>query len=46
MTFSEERTLLRRWAEKKGDAKLTQYQIDNNASSIDGLPALRWVERT
>jgi len=46
MTFEAERTLLRQWAEKKGDEKLEQYQIDMNAASIDGLPALRWVEQT
>jgi len=46
LTFSEERTLLRKWAEKKGDDKLVDYQIEKNAASIDGLPALRWVERT
>jgi hypothetical protein len=46
MTFEEERTLLRKWAEKKGVDKLTQYQIDMNAASIDGLPALRWVDQT
>jgi len=45
MIFEAERTLLRQWAEKKGD-KLEQYQIEQNAASIDGLPALRWVERT
>ena len=46
MTFEAERTLLRQWAEKKGDDKLERYQIDMNAESIDGLPALRWVEHT
>jgi predicted pyridoxine 5'-phosphate oxidase superfamily flavin-nucleotide-binding protein len=46
MTFEAERTLLRQWADKKGEAKLTQYQKDMNAASIDGLPALRWVEQT
>ena len=46
MTFETERTLLRQWADKKGDEKLTKYQVDKNAASIDGLPALRWVEQT
>ena len=46
MTFEAERTLLRQWAEKKGDSKLEQYQVEKNAASIDGLPALRWVEQT
>ena len=38
--------LARQWAEKKGDHKLERYQIEKNAASIDGLPALRWVEQT
>ena len=46
MTFEAERTLLRQWAEKRGEPKLTEYQIEKNAASIDGLPALRWVEQS
>lgn len=45
MTFEAERTLLRQWSEKKGDGKLVIYQSEKNAASIDGLPALRWVEQ-
>jgi hypothetical protein len=45
-TYEAERTVLRKWAEKKGEAGLERYQLDNNAESIDGLPALRWVEQT
>ncbi len=35
-----ERTQLTRWAEKKGEAGLREYQEKNNLSSIDGLPGL------
>jgi hypothetical protein len=45
-TYEAERSVLRKWAEKKGDDGLHKYQIDKNAESIDGLPALRWVEQT
>ena len=45
-TYEAERTVLRKWAEKKGEGGLHKYQIDKNAESIDGLPALRWVEQT
>ncbi len=45
-SYEAERTLLRQWADKKGPERLQQYQIDKNAESIDGLPALRWVEQT
>ena len=34
------------WAERKGDAGLQDYQSANNETSIDGLPALRWVGRS
>jgi hypothetical protein len=37
------RSQLGDWAEQKGTDGLRRYQRDNNASSIDGLPALRWV---
>jgi len=45
MSFEAERSLLRQWADKRGDEKLEQYQVERNAASIDGLPALRWVEQ-
>ncbi len=38
------RTQLGAWAERKGPAGLVEYQRELNAASIDGLPALRWVE--
>lgn len=44
-TYEAERTVLRQWAEKKGEKGLERYQVANNAESIDGLPALRWVEQ-
>lgn len=36
--FVEERQTLRKWAEKKGDEILAEYQAANNTVSIDGLP--------
>jgi hypothetical protein len=41
--YEGDRTTLDDWAEKKGPEKLPQYQREKNATSIDGLPALRWV---
>jgi hypothetical protein len=38
------RTQLGSWAERKGEQALATYQREKNAASIDGLPALRWVE--
>jgi hypothetical protein len=43
-TFDGDRAQLLRWAEHKGVEGLTEYQKKKNARSIDGLPALRWVE--
>jgi predicted pyridoxine 5'-phosphate oxidase superfamily flavin-nucleotide-binding protein len=31
------------WAQRKGGEGLHSYQVDKNARSIDGMPALRWV---
>lgn len=42
--FEGERRQLDDWAQRKGSEKLVQYQRDKNARSIDGLPALEWVE--
>ncbi len=44
--FEGQRTQLERWAEHEGEAGLLDYQQAKNAKSVDGLPALRWVERT
>lgn len=36
--FAGERTMLREWAERKGDGGLRDYRATKNARSIDGLP--------
>jgi hypothetical protein len=43
-SYTGERDTLLRWAEKKGESGLVEYQRQKNAHSIDGLPGLRWVE--
>lgn len=43
--FQEQRTQLARWAEKKGAEGIQEYERRKNASSIDGLKGLRWVEQ-
>ena len=42
-TAPEDRTQLPDWAERKGSEGLRSYQLEKNATSIDGLPSLRWV---
>jgi hypothetical protein len=42
--YQAQRTQLADWASRKGDAGLLAYQRDRNRVSLDGLPALRWVE--
>jgi len=44
--YEGDRQQLADWAERKGDQGLFQYQRDKNRVSIDGLPALRWTEKT
>ena len=44
--FEGERSQLRDWAARKGEAGLATYQREKNSTSIDGLPALRWPEHT
>jgi hypothetical protein len=39
--YEGDRPVLREWAEKKGDEALREYERNNNAASLDGLPALR-----
>jgi len=39
------RTQLLDWAARKGGEGLHAYQVEKNARSIDGMPALRWVSR-
>ena len=43
--FEGQRKQLPEWAVRKGDRGLLQYQKDHNIESIDGLRALRWVEK-
>ena len=40
MHFVEDRDVLQRWAQTKGPEVLPAYRRENNATSIDGLPAL------
>lgn len=42
--YEGERTQLPAWMERKGEEGLLDYQRLKNATSLDGLPALRWVE--
>jgi hypothetical protein len=42
--FVAERDQLPRWCERKGEEAVRRYQIEKNASSLDGLPTLHWVE--
>jgi hypothetical protein len=43
--FEGHRTQLGAWAARKGEQGLVEYQKEKNRSSIDALPALRWVEQ-
>ncbi|MEM7783449.1 MAG: pyridoxamine 5'-phosphate oxidase family protein [Planctomycetota bacterium] len=38
--FREERTMMEKWAQKKGPDGVKKYQAQNNRVSIDGLPAM------
>jgi hypothetical protein len=42
--YEGQRTQLARWSDRKGADGLRTYQIEKNADSIDGLPALEWVK--
>jgi hypothetical protein len=42
--FEGHRSQLVAWSERKGPQGLLEYQQENNAASLDGLPALRWPE--
>jgi hypothetical protein len=44
LDFRGHRPQLSAWATRKGAEGLRDYQRQNNATSIDGLPALRWTE--
>jgi hypothetical protein len=43
LRYEGERTQLPDWCARKGDDGLERYQREHNATSLDGLPALRWV---
>lgn len=42
--FKQERSQLVDWAERKEEAELRAYQRKKNARSIDGLPAVTWLD--
>lgn len=42
--YRGQRAQLTDWAAKKDATALRAYQRQKNASSIDGLPALRWID--
>jgi Pyridoxamine 5'-phosphate oxidase len=44
LEYRAQRPQLSAWASRKGPDALRDYQRQNNAASIDGLPALRWPE--
>jgi hypothetical protein len=44
--YQEQRTQLIDWASRKGEDGLRTYQVDKNSRSIDGLPAVDWLEGT
>ena len=43
--FDRERTQLADWAGRKGVKGLRRYQAEKNANSVDGLPAVTWIEQ-
>lgn len=44
LDYRGQRTQLPAWADRKGPKALRDYQRQQNATSIDGLPALRWTD--
>jgi hypothetical protein len=42
--FERERSQIPDWAERKGPEGLREYQRSKNATSIDGLPAVTWLD--
>jgi hypothetical protein len=44
-SYEGQRDQLIVWADRKGEDGLRQYQRDKNATSIYGLPALKWAQR-
>ena len=43
--FERQRSQLAAWADRKGVEGLKAYQVEKNASSVDGLPGLGWTQR-
>jgi hypothetical protein len=43
--YQGQRTQLTDWAARKGSAALREYQTRKNARSLDGLPAVDWLDR-
>jgi Pyridoxamine 5'-phosphate oxidase len=41
LEFVDDRDLLDRWADNRDDDDIAAYRADRNATSLDGLPALR-----
>ncbi len=41
MAFEGDRSQLTDWADRKSDAQIESYKVENNRESLDGLPALR-----
>lgn len=41
--YTGQRTQLTDWADRKGETALRAYQAQKNARSIDGLPAVDWL---
>jgi hypothetical protein len=44
LAFEGDRTQLRTWAAKKGEAGMEAYKRQKNAASIDGIPALAFAD--
>jgi hypothetical protein len=42
--YQGQRAQLTDWADRKGETALRAYQAQKNARSIDGLPAVDWLE--
>ena len=42
--FERHRSQLADWADRKGVDGLRAYQLEKNASSVDGLPGLGWTQ--
>jgi hypothetical protein len=45
-TIEGDRPQLPAWADRKGPEGLIEYQQANSRSSLNGLPALRWIDES